>query len=106
MEREIALILEQENPSWFTRLLKGDCLHRYVVAFTHNVKWSLKTLDYQQQFFWLSFDNLTIWWRADPQGKSIVDIGTSTDNFRLAWAYKTHYNQEAIWDSWLKIEIF
>ena len=106
MEEKIILALQQEDLTWFTRLLRGERQFRYVVGFTHNAQWTTQILACQAKFFWLFFDNLTVGWRTDPQGDVIVDIGTSTDHFLLAWAYKSQYSQLAVWDSWLKVEIF
>ncbi len=107
MEERILRILSEEDHGWFTALLKGEQLHRYVVAFTDNLDWTVQSLACQAKYFWLFYDNLTLGWRTDPQDKSVVvDVGTSTDNFLLAWAWKTHYNQKAVRDSWLGIWIF
>lgn len=104
-EDKILSILASADHSGFTELLHGDSLNRYVVAFTNNTEYALDLLACQARFFWAVFTNLTIGWRTTPQGQIMIDIGTSTDNLQEALELKRLHNQQAVWDTVLKIDI-
>lgn len=96
---EIGAILKRVNLNWFTELLYGERVCRYVVGLTNNTERSIELLEEQIEGFQVFFDNLTIGWRCDPKGKLFIDIGTSTDSLEEARRLQKHYNQQAIRDS-------
>ena len=103
---EIADILEMVDLTWFTVLLHGDRIRRYVVAFTNNVVWDIPTLEAQFKHFSSLHDNITLGWRTDPQDNVFIDIWTSTDSLAEAHQLQKAYNQQAIRDTVTREEIF
>lgn len=91
---------------WFTELLSGDRIHQYVVAFTNNKEWTVDLLVDQREFYWMIFENITLWWRFNSQGIRVVDIGTSVDDLGIAHFLKARHNQECIRDFVNREEVF
>ena len=103
---EIANILEKVDLTWFTALLHGNRICRYVVAFTNNTVWDIPTLEAQFKHFSSKHENITLGWRTDPQDNVYIDIWTSTDSLAEARQLQKAYNQQAIWDTVNGEEIF
>lgn len=100
MEEKIVRILETADLSGFTELLQWDSIKRYVVALTDNLYRTPALLAAQAEFYGKFFNNLTIWWRFDPERKAVlVDIGTSTDCLEEARRLKRLYNQRSFRDT-------
>lgn len=96
---KVAKILESTDLTWFTELIKGHSLKRYVVAFTHNHLRSIELLESQIDQYSKSYDNITIGWRTDHHWEVFIDIWTTTDSLIEARRLQKRYNQLAIRDS-------
>ena len=103
---EIAAILEKTDLSWFTVLLNGDSIARYVVAFTNNTERSVELLEAQVRFYKQSYENITLGWRTSEQGDVFIDVWTSTDSLAHARSLQKRYNQQAIRDNVTGREIY
>ncbi len=95
---EIGKILKRVDLTWFTELVYGDHLRRYVVGLTNNTVRTEQILQDQIEAFKPLFDNLTLGWRRDPQGVDFIDVWTSTDSLVEARRLQKLYNQQAIRD--------
>ena len=102
---EIGAILRRVDLKWFTVLIFGDRIHRYVVAVTHNTERNLILLGAQLVETHESYSNVTLGWRTDDRGRVIVDAGTSTDSYEEARRLQKQYNQISIRDSLKEEEI-
>lgn len=94
----ITQTIKMSDLSWFTKAINWD-LKNYIIAFTDNDQFNLKTLEKQYNER-PTKSNLTIWWRKDSKTwKLYIDLGFSVASLREAKLLGNLYNQKAIRDN-------